>query len=148
MTEPAHISQLITLRSARADDMRYLNAYAAAEGMDALPGPEHIHVAANADDTPVAFIRLALGANGIWHVNPIVTCSTWRGYGVGRVLTEWALQEKGELRLVARGSAVPFYQHMEFSPCTWEEVDISVTEDCAGCSFRQECNPQPMKRVR
>lgn len=89
-----------TLRDARESDLAYLNAYAAAEGMDDLPSAENVRVAVNEDDVPVGFLRLQQGSNGAAHVNPVVSCATWRGWGVGRALMEEALASRGELRLV------------------------------------------------
>lgn len=142
------MADLFTLRPAIHQDKPLLDAYCLAEGMDSLPSLEEVMVAQNDEGSPVGFIRLVLGANGIWHVNPVVVYEPWRGYGVGRALTAWALQEKGELRLVARGSASAFYEREGFLRCGWDEVDTAVTEDCEGCPYRAECAPQPMaKRV-
>ncbi len=142
------MADLFTLRPATQEDMALIDAYALAEGMDAVGSPEGITVAQNADGEPVGFLRLVLGANGFWHVNPVVVYGPWRGYGVGRALTEAALAEKGELRLVARGSAVPFYEREGFAACAWDEVDLTVTEDCDGCPYRAECAPVPMVKIR
>lgn len=139
------MADLFTLRPVREEDMPYLNAYCHAEGMDVLPGPERITVAVNDEDVPVGFIRLVRGANGIDHVNPVVTYALWRGYGVGRALIKDALASTGELRFVARGASIPFYEHLGFSECGWDEVDTSVTEECDGCPLVQECHPLPMK---
>lgn len=138
---------LFTLRPAREADRPYLNAYCYGEGMDNLPSLQDVTVAQNADGEPVGFIRLALGANGAWHVNPVVVHASWRGHGVGQALTEWALTEKGELRLVARGQAVPFYERLGFAPCSWEDVDTAVTEECDGCPLAAECHPKPMRKA-
>ena len=62
-----------TLRDARESDLAYLNAYAAAEGMDDLPSAENVRVAVNEDDVPVGFLRLQQGSNGAAHVNPVVS---------------------------------------------------------------------------
>ncbi len=90
------MADLFTLRPATQEDMALIDAYALAEGMDAVGSPEGITVAQNAEGEPVGFLRLVLGANGFWHVNPVVVYGPWRGYGVGRALTEAALAEKGE----------------------------------------------------
>ena len=79
-----------TLRDARESDLAYLNAYAAAEGMDDLPSAENVRVAVNGDDVPVGFLRLQQGSNGAAHVNPVsflrdvarMGCRT-RAYGRG-----------------------------------------------------------------
>lgn len=138
------MENLFTLRDAQESDWPYLNAYCFAEGMENLPSLKEVTVAQNADGEPVGFIRLVLGANGIWHVNPVVVHESWRGHDVGRALMEWAMIEKGQLRFVARGAAVPFYERLGFKACSWEDVDTSVTEECDGCPLVDECHPQPM----
>lgn len=140
------MSDLFTLRPAASSDKPLLDAYCRAEGMDSIPGIDDVTVAQNASGEPVGFIRLAQGANGIWHVNPVVVYGAWRGYGVGRALTEAALEEKGELRMVARGAAVPFYERLGFTACSWDDVDMTVTEQCDGCPFFDECAPHPLSK--
>lgn len=140
------MAELFSLRPAKDADKALLDAYCFAEGMDVLPNVEHVTVAQNASGEPVGFIRLARGSNGIWHVNPVVVYAPWRGYGVGRALTQWALEETGELRMVARGAAVAFYEALGFEACSWDEVDMGVTEQCDGCPMISECAPRPMKK--
>ncbi|NHM13652.1 GNAT family N-acetyltransferase [Xiamenia xianingshaonis] len=140
----AEDASLFSLRDARASDMPYVDAYAYAEGMDVIPSEEGVRAAVNADDVPVGFLRIQRGRNGVAHVNPVVTCATWRGFGVGRALVEEALSREGELRLVARGASVPFYEALGFSPIPWEAVDLTVVDDCDGCEMREECCPRPM----
>ena len=138
-----------TLRDAREFDLAYLNAYAAAEGMDDLPSAESVRVAVNGDDVPVGFLRLRQGSNGAAHVNPVVSCSTWRGWGVGRALVEEALASCGELRLVARGASVPFYRALGFEELPWDAIAPEIAVDCDGCEMRGECRPLPMgKKMR
>ena len=139
------MSDLFTLRAAVEADRPYLDAYCYAEGMDNLPSMEGVTVAVNADDEPVGLIRIAVGANGAAHVNPVVTYEAWRGFGVGRALMEAARAEHGELRLVARGASVPFYRALGLVDCGWEAIDLSVTENCEGCDLTEECHPQPMR---
>ncbi len=139
------MADLFTLRPAREKDKALLDSYCYAEGMDHLPDVERVTVAVDEEDAPVGFIRLVRGANGVDHVNPVVTYRLWRGYGVGRALIEDALREVPELRLVARGPSVPFYERLGFSACGWDEVDTSVTEECDGCPMIDECHPLPMK---
>lgn len=138
---------LFTLRPAAAKDRPLLDAYCYAEGMDYLPDLENVTVAANADDEAVGFIRIAIGENGIAHVNPVVVYPAWRGYHVGEALMADAQQRYGELRLVARGSSKGFYDRLGFAPCPWEEVDLSVTENCDVCTLVDECQPCPMKKA-
>lgn len=139
---------LFTMRPAREDDRPFLDAYCYSEGMDNLPDLENVTVAANAGDEPVGFIRIAFGNNGFAHVNPVVVHKSWRGYKVGETLVDDAQGRFGELRLVARGSSKGFYDRIGFSTCAWEEIDMTVTENCDGCTLVEECQPCPMKRER
>lgn len=137
---------LFSLRDARADDLPTLNAYAWAEGMDALPSAAGVRVAANADDAPVGFLRVQV-EDGVAYVNPMVTYAAWRGYGVGRALMEDARRRFGELRLVSRGSSRGFYEKLGFAPASWDDIAPAVAADCDGCPMRGECGPQPMRRA-
>lgn len=141
------MAELFTLRPAVEADKEYIDAYAWAEGMDRMPSLEGITVAVNDGDIPVGFIRIAQGANGYAHINPVVVYREWRGFGVGKALVEDAASVHGELRLIARGSSKPFYDALGFSDCAWEDVDMTVTEDCDGCTLVDECRPQPMRRA-
>ena len=136
---------LFTIRDARDTDMELIDYYSLAEGMDHIPGPERVRVAVNGDDEVIAFCRLQDDMNGIAYVNPIVTYAPWRGYGVGRALIEDAHQRAGELRLIARGTSVEFYRKLGFVNMPWFMTDqAAASEDCDGCPYRTECNPQPM----
>ncbi len=137
---------LFTIRDAREDDMPLIDAYAAAEGMGVIPGPARVRVAVNADDAVVGFCRLQDDANGIAYVNPIVTYSAWRGYGVGKALIEDAHALVGELRLIARGTSEGFYRKLGFVDMPWAHVDLEAAEeDCDNCPYRAECGPVPMR---
>ena len=140
--------ELFTLRPAVEKDRLLIDQYTYAEGMDFLPSLESVTVAANADGDCVGFLRLAFSDEGIAHVNPVVTYSAWRGYGVGRALVEDALARCGELRLVARGSSIGFYRELGFSEIGWEDIAPGVTEDCEHCDMREECGPLPMAARR
>jgi len=142
MSEP-----IITIRSARESDMPLIDSYAAQEGMDAIPFSDTVFVALNADEELVGFIRLLKGNNGIYHVNPVVVYPTWRRYGVGRMLMDYALDLAGELRFVARGTSVAFYERLGAMPIGWEMVDMAVTENCDGCLMFDECGPVPFRMV-
>ena len=138
------MSELFTLRPARPEDKDVIDTYAYWEGMDQMPSVDSITVAESAAGDVVGFVRVAQGVNGIYHVNPVVTVSTWRGYGVGRALMEDAFKHYGELRLVARGSAVGFYERLGFTEITWDDIDKAEVDDCDHCPMRQECGPVPM----
>ena len=143
------MNELFAIRDAEERDMPNVQYYAALEGMDELPGTENVRVAVNADDVPVGFCRLQEDANGIFYVNPIVVCATWRGYGVGRALIEDAAARAGELRLIARGQSVGFYEKLGFTAMPWDKVDLeAASEDCENCLAFSECHPVPMQRVR
>lgn len=140
------MSDLFTIRDARESDMALIDSYANAEGMDVIPGPDRVRVAVNADDEVVAFCRLQDDVNGIAYVNPIVTYSAWRGYGVGRALIEDAREIAGELRLISRGTSEGFYRKLGFVEMPWDEVDLeAASEDCDNCPYRATCGPVPMK---
>ena len=129
--------------------MPLIDAYAAAEGMDRIPGPDRVRVAVDGDDAVVGFCRLQDDENGIAYVNPIVTYGPWRGYGVGRALIEDARQIAGELRLVARGMSVGFYRKLGFTRMLWSQVDLkAASEDCDNCPYRADCGPVPMKLAK
>lgn len=133
-----------TIRDARADDLPTLNAYNYQEGMDAFPSVENIRVAVNAEGDIVGYLRLAFSPEGVAHVNPVVTYPTWRGHGVGRALMDEALERHGELRFVARGASVGFYEKLGYRAIPWEDVCLDVAEDCRVCTLVDECRPQPM----
>ena len=140
------MEDLFTIRDARAPDMPLIDSYAHAEGMDRMPGPERIRVAVDADDAVVGFCRLQDDVNGVAYVNPIVTYSAWRGYGVGRALIEDAREIAGELRLISRGTSEGFYRKLGFVEMSWEDVDLeAASEDCDNCPYREACHPVPMK---
>ena len=141
------MSDLFTLRPAREEDLQAINAYADWEGMDNMPGIENVTVAESASGDVVGFLRIAMGGNGVAHINPVITVKTWRGYNVGRELVEDALDRYGELRLVSRGGSVGFYRALGFTEIPWEAVDMSVCDDCDGCEMREECGPVPMGKA-
>ena len=145
MSRKKKIQKMIRLRPAREDDLPVLNAYCYNEGMDNLPGAEGVTVAADGDDDPVGFVRVVMGGNGFAHVNPIVVNPYWQGYGIGHILMDDALAQHGELRLVSRGSSLDFYRRIGGVEIGWDDVDLSVTDDCEGCELREECHPQPIR---
>ena len=143
------MDSLFSIRDAREADMDLIDAYAHAEGMDKIPGPQRVRVAVNDDDAVVGFCRLQDDVNGVAYVNPIVTYSAWRGYGVGRALIEDAAEHAGELRLIARGTSEGFYRKLGFAEMPWDEVDLeAASEECDTCPYREACHPVPMKREK
>ena len=138
------MTDLFTIRDACDEDLATLNAYNYNEGMDAFPSVENIRVAVNGAGEIVGYLRLAFSPEGIAHVNPVVTYPTWRGYGGGRALRDEALARHGELRFVARGASVGFYEKLGYRAIPWEDVCLDVAEDCRICTLVDECKPQPM----
>ncbi|WP_165060541.1 GNAT family N-acetyltransferase [Adlercreutzia sp. ZJ154] len=141
------MTALFTLRPAAEPDRQALELMLGMEGMDTFDSLEGVTVAVNETDEVVGFIRIAIGENGKAYVNPVVVFPTWRGYGVGSSLTDAALAQYGELRLVSRGASKPFYDKMGFQCCDWSLIVHGVSEDCDNCSWREECRPQPMRRM-
>ena len=140
---------LFSIRDATDEDLPIVNSYAYWEGMDDMPSAEGIRVAVEPGGAIVGFCRLARGVDGKDYVRPMVTYATWRRHGVGRALIEDALaRSNGELLLVARGTAVPFYRACGFVETTWDDLEEDAASDCTMCEMRGECGPQPMRLVR
>ena len=99
---------------------------------------------AERDRHVLGFIRLLEDA-GQWYVNPVVVDSSHRHEGVGAALMRFAHQRYGELRFVARGYAVPFYEALGCEDVPWESIAPLVADDCDGCSMLATCHPQPMR---
>ncbi len=140
----------IIIRPATEKDMPLLCAWCYMNGMDNLPNCEGVSVAANvavAGD-PLGFIRIVAGKNGYAHVNPVVVDAEHKREGIGRALTAFALEKYGELRFVSRGSSLGFYEKLGAQKVGWEDIDLTVTDDCDGCPMRAECNPQPMRLTK
>lgn len=137
---------LFSIRPTEERDLVSINAFAYAEGMDAINTVDQVFTAVNEYDEPVGFIRIAFSDEKIAHVNPVVVYHAWRGYGVGRALTEFSLESFGELRLVSRGSSKAFYEALGFEPCAWEYIHPPIAQECDGCEMRKECKPTPMKK--
>lgn len=139
---------LFSIRAAEECDQASINTFAHAEGMDSIAVLEHVFVAVNETDEVVGFIRIAFDEKRVAHVNPVVVYSTWRGFGVGRALTEYVQDLFGELRLVSRGGSKAFYEALGFIPCTWEDIYPPIAQECDGCEMKDECGPTPMRRTQ
>ena len=134
-----------SIRAAHEADHPFIDAFTYAEGMDRIPSLDEVFVAVDAEDDPIGFIRISHGASGAAYVNPVVTNELWRGRGIGRALMRFALRKYKALKLVSRGSSVGFYRALGFEECAWEDIEENVSEDCAHCSWRDECKPLPMR---
>lgn len=99
---------------------------------------------AERDRQIVGFIRL-LEDKGQWYVNPVVVDAEYRREGIGAALMTFARQRYGELRFVARGYAVPFYEALGCEEVSWEAIAPLVADDCDECSMLATCHPQPMR---
>lgn len=140
------MDDLVTIRDAEDGDLATLTAYSSLEGMGPIDAAENVRVAVSDDGDIVGFIRLVQSDEGIWHVNPVVVYSTWRGFGVGRLLMDQALADAGELRLVSRGSSLAFYQSLGFEPIDWEAIHAPIVAECEECDLFDECGPVPMAK--
>lgn len=98
---------------------------------------------AEQDGALVGFIRL-LEDEGQWYVNPVVVAEGHRRQGIGQALMAFAHDRYGELRFVARGSAVPFYEALGCHRVPWEAIASLVADDCDDCGMRESCHPLPM----
>lgn len=138
---------LFTIRPACETDLATINTYAHQEGMDALPDVGDVYVAVNESGQIVGFIRMKLG-NGAWYVNPVVVYPTWRRYGVGKALMDFAFDTRDEIRLVSRGSSMAFYEALGYTPASWDIIYEPIAHECDGCELRDECRPCPMRKVK
>ncbi len=132
------------IRLAEPADYPAIVAMGQAADMGTLEGFENTLVATDSAGTIMAFCRLRI-YDGIAHVNPIVVDESLRGHGVGAALMREARERYGELRFVARGSAVGFYTFIGCMPIEWSEVAHDVAADCDECDQVQQCAPVPMK---
>lgn len=138
------VDALFAIRAGREEDRFALDALCSREGMGEVPSIENVLVAVRPPRDIIGFIRIARDDKETAFVNPVITHEAWRGFGVGRALMEEALAHYGELRLVARGKSVGFYEALGFKPLAWEDVKMELVEDCDTCELRDECGPQPL----
>lgn len=119
-------------------------AYLAAQAdMGELSARGIVYVA-KSDNDVVGFIRLVKD-KGPWHVNPIVVAEHHRREGIGAALMAFARDRYGELRFVARGQSVSFYEALGCTPTAWTDIAPLVARDCDGCELYETCSPQPMR---
>ncbi len=132
----------ITIRPATPEDKPQLVAMGEEANMGTLEGFETTLVAC-VEDSLVGFCRLRI-FNEIAYVNPIVISKHTRNMGVGSALMRTANMQYGELRLISRGYAVPFYRSLGCREIPWSRICNEVANDCAECSNFNECAPLPM----
>lgn len=133
----------LVVREAAAADAAFIGRLAAEADMGELSDRGRTYVAERGG-APVGFIRL-LEDKGMWYVNPVVVDATHRREGIGEVLMRYACDRFGELRFVARGYAVPFYEALGCENVPWEAIAPVVADDCDGCDLLPDCHPQPMR---
>lgn len=133
----------VTIRPARPDDAPFIAQLADAFDMGEL-SDRGISYVAERKGQPLGFIRLMEDA-GIWHVNPVAVDPAAQHQGVGAALMAFAHELYGELRFVARGYAVPFYDALGCEPVPWEAIGPLVAADCDDCPLYPTCHPQPMR---
>lgn len=132
-----------TIEPARSGDESELVALGEAAGMGVLKGFETTLVARLADGHIGGFCRIRI-FDGIAYVNPIVTSEHARGMGLGAALMNAAHEAYGELRFVARGYAIPFYQSIGCTEAPWGSICAEVAADCSECPDFETCKPLPM----
>lgn len=117
---------------------------AQAAGMGTLTHLDETTVAADKHTNPIGFIRLTMYGQ-IYYVNPVVVDPLWQGRGVGTALMLNALQNTNELRFVARGYSVGFYEHLGCECISWDLIAPEIASDCEECELAATCNPTPMR---
>lgn len=137
------VHDLVTLRPANDEERISINALLASEGFDQVETVLGITVAANEDDEMVGFVRVQDDDEGCAHIYPVVVYETWRGFGVGRVLVEQVMEDRGQVKLISRGHSNKFYEALGFEKAPWEDMADFVVDDCNACELRDECGPQP-----
>lgn len=136
------------LRLMAQDELNAVNALAVKEDMPPLDSADGVTLAVSPEGQIVGYIHVLPGADGAMHVQSLASDSDWRGIGVGRALIEQAYDQHHDLRLVARGSAVGFYQKLGYHEVPWEDIDFNVSDDCYSCEIRDMCHPLPMRKER
>lgn len=140
------MSDSFELRAAVESDVEKINVLANSINMPPLDSAEEVKIAVTPEGRIVGYIHVLAGQNGAMHVQSVASDPTWRGKGVGRALMEDAYAAHGDLRLVARGTAVGFYQTLGYEETPWESIDFTVADDCFACDERDTCHPLPMRK--
>lgn len=133
----------IFIRPAQPSDIPVLVELGKSADMGVLEGFDTTLVAHFENGKIAGFCRIRIFDN-VAYVNPIVTADEAKGQGVGSSLMEAARKTYGELRFVARGSAVPFYYSIGCEEIPWGMICPEVGADCKTCPDFAECNPLPM----
>ena len=134
---------VVILRAATPDDAAAIAALAAEASVGALSDRGRSFVAER-HGTVAGFIRL-VEAEGCWYVNPVVVAAEHRRTGLGALLMHFAHERFGELRFVARGYAVPFYEALGCEKIGWDAIAPIIATDCDGCEAAPTCRATPMR---
>lgn len=134
---------VVILRAATPDDAAAIAALAAEASVGALSDRGRSFVAER-HGTVAGFIRL-VEAEGCWYVNPVVVAAEHRRTGLGALLMHFAHERFGELRFVARGYAVPFYEALGCEKIGWDAIAPIIAADCDGCEAVPTCRATPMR---
>lgn len=131
------------IRTADERDARAIAALAEQAGMGELSTIDGSLVAED-NGRILGFIRISI-IGGIAYVNPVVVSPDAQRSGIGQALMEAARSKHGELRFVARGGALPFYEAMECEKLDWSDIAETIASDCPTCGDLESCNPVPMR---
>ena len=134
---------VVILRAATPDDAAAIAALAAEASVGALSDRGRSFVAER-HGTVAGFIRL-VEAEGCWYVNPVVVAAEHHRTGLGALLMHFAHERFGELRFVARGYAVPFYEALGCEKIGWDAIAPIIAADCDGCEAAPACRATPMR---
>ena len=99
---------------------------------------------AEEDGLILGFIRIT-NIDDQAYVNPIVVAPAAQKRGVGRALMHAAHAENGELRFVARGGAISFYETLGCERISWDDIAKDIANDCPTCKDLEACSPVPMR---
>ena len=134
---------VVILRAVTPDDAAAIAALAAEASVGALSDRGRSFVAER-HGTVAGFIRL-VEAEGCWYVNPVVVAAEHHRTGLGALLMHFAHERFGELRFVARGYAVPFYEALGCEKIGWDAIAPIIAADCDGCEAVPTCRATPMR---
>ena len=144
MTEGAdHGRGATVLREAIPGDAAAIAALAAEASVGELSDRGRNFVAER-EGAVAGFIRL-VEADGCWYVNPVVVAAEHRRTGLGALLMAFARERFGELRFVARGYAVPFYEALGCEKASWDAIAPIIAADCDTCDAAPTCHATPMR---
>ena len=80
-------------------------------------------------------------------LRPLVVDSAYHGKGVGKALVSNLIFHHHNLHVVARGSAIGFYQRIGFEVTPWELIPECYRQECEQCPDIAWCQPSPMKFI-